>query len=97
MKKKKPNPYLIDDDNPELTEEFFANARPAIEVLEEQFGKAAVKKFLKARGRPRKAAPKIQMTFRFDPDIIETFRATGRGWQSRVNQVLREWVSSHNV
>jgi uncharacterized protein (DUF4415 family) len=41
------------------------------------------------RGRPRLDAPKLLVSLRLDPDVIERFRATGPGWQSRINDVLR--------
>jgi uncharacterized protein (DUF4415 family) len=47
------------------------------------------------RGRPagsRKAAPKKQTTIRFDADVLEGLRATGKGWQTRVNETMRKWL-----
>jgi len=44
----------------------------------------------RAVGRPRKAAPKEAVNIRLDPDVLAHFRATGRGWQSRINQALRK-------
>jgi uncharacterized protein (DUF4415 family) len=41
-------------------------------------------------GRPRSENPKKQVTLRLDPDVIEKFRATGKGWQSRINAELRK-------
>ena len=41
-------------------------------------------------GRPRSDNPKKQVTLRLDPDVIEKFRATGKGWQSRINAELRK-------
>ena len=29
-------------------------------------------------------------------DILDTFKATGKGWQTRVNEALREWLKTHN-
>lgn len=40
-------------------------------------------------GRPRKAAPKVSVKLRLDPDLLEALRATGDGWQTRVNESLR--------
>jgi len=34
----------------------------------------------------------VSTTIRLDPDVIEAFRAQGRGWQSRINAALREWL-----
>ncbi len=41
-------------------------------------------------GRPSKQDPKISVTLRLDRDVVESFRATGPGWQTRVNAALRE-------
>jgi len=53
---------------------------------------------LKRRGRPTgsvKADSKQAVKLRFDPDVLAALRATGRGWQTRVNDVMREWVKTH--
>ena len=52
-----------------------------------------VEKFAAAkaqRGRPHAASPKVSTTLRLDPDVLERFRADGRGWQSRMNAALRK-------
>ena len=52
------------------------------------------------RGRPTgsvKAAPKVQTAIRFDPDVLEGLRATGRGWQTRANNALREWLKTRSA
>jgi uncharacterized protein (DUF4415 family) len=41
-------------------------------------------------GRPPKAAPKVAVKLRLDPDLLEVLRATGPGWQTRANRILRE-------
>ena len=41
-------------------------------------------------GRPKKAAPKRAVNIRLDPDVLAHFRATGPGWQSRINAALRK-------
>jgi uncharacterized protein (DUF4415 family) len=41
-------------------------------------------------GRPPAENPKKQVTLRLDPDVLEKFRATGKGWQSRINAELRK-------
>jgi uncharacterized protein (DUF4415 family) len=79
----------IQDDNPEWTEADFACARPAQDVLPAEFMSA----YRKARGRPAgtiKPDAKQQITLRLDRDVIERFRATGPGWQSRINEALRK-------
>ena len=44
----------------------------------------------RARGRPRLAAAKRPVSLRLDSDVVERFRATGPGWQTRINEILRE-------
>ncbi|MCW2239279.1 BrnA antitoxin family protein [Azospirillum canadense] len=48
--------------------------------------------FAKARrgGRPKATAPKELTTLRLDPDVLAHFRATGPGWQTRINEALRK-------
>jgi uncharacterized protein (DUF4415 family) len=41
------------------------------------------------RGRPPGSGTKTQITLRLDTDIVEKFKATGDGWQTRINDVLR--------
>ena len=51
------------------------------------------------RGRPPgsvKADVKVPTTIRFDQDVLATLRASGRGWQTRVNDVIREWLRSNS-
>ena len=43
-------------------------------------------------GRPKKDAPKIAVNIRLDLEVLAYFRAAGRGWQSRINEVLRKVV-----
>ena len=49
------------------------------------------------RGRPAGSGTKEQVTIRFDRDVLAALRATGPGWQTRVNEAMREWVKSHGV
>ena len=44
------------------------------------------------RGRPLSASTKQQVATRFDREVLAALRATGPGWQTRVNDVMREWV-----
>jgi uncharacterized protein (DUF4415 family) len=51
---------------------------------------------LKRRGRPIGSSAKEQIAIRFDKDIVTAFRATGKGWQTRMNAALREWLQTHS-
>ena len=53
----------------------------------------AVEAQARKRGRPAGTATKKQVAIRFDRDVLAALRATGPGWQTRVNDVMREWVS----
>jgi uncharacterized protein (DUF4415 family) len=58
-------------------------------LSDEQFAEAVKRK----RGRPTGSFAEMrkeQVTMRLDPDVLAALRATGSGWQSRVNQILRE-------
>ena len=94
-KTKRVDPEMADEENPEWTDEMFAQARPAREVLPEIFGKAVAAEMLKPKGgRPKSAAPKVLLSVRYSPDVIEYFRATGEGWQARMDSALREWIDA---
>jgi len=55
----------------------------------------AVRQAAKRRGgRPRLDTPKVSTTIRIDADVMGAFRALGRGWQTRINAVLREAVAT---
>lgn len=47
------------------------------------------------RGRPPGSGSKTQVTLRLDVDIVEKFRASGEGWQTRINDALKSWVRTH--
>jgi uncharacterized protein (DUF4415 family) len=87
----KPNPELIDDDNPEWTENDFKRAVP-FSALPESLQST----LLGAKGRGKQQSPtKISTTVRFDSDVLEAFRSSGRGWQTRMNEALKEWLKEH--
>lgn len=91
---RKPDPELIDRDTPEWTPSDFSRAKPAPEVLREQFGAEAAALLLKPRrGRPPKPATKRPINIRLSPEVLAYFRATGAGWQTRLDQVLKKHVA----
>ena len=88
---KKPNPELIDADNPEWTAEDFNNAVRFSDLPEGlQF------KLRRVRG-PNRLPIKVQTAIRFDADVLAALRATGKGWQTRVNDAMREWVKQRSA
>ena len=89
MSENKPDidePWTDPDDAPEWTEDHFRYAQLSVggKVVREASGTWT------RPGRPPSENPKKQVTLRLDPDVLEKFRATGKGWQSRINAALRE-------
>jgi uncharacterized protein (DUF4415 family) len=78
-----------DPDNPEWTDEDFARARPASEMMPPELYKALVER--RVRG-PQKAPVKEAVSIRLDRDLVERLRASGPGWQARINETLRKAV-----
>jgi uncharacterized protein (DUF4415 family) len=78
--------WVDPDDAPEWKEEHFESAQISIGgvVIREATGT-----YMKP-GRPRSPTPKKQVTLRLDELVIKGFRATGPGWQSRINAELRK-------
>lgn len=57
--------------------------------------RAGVEAFRKERGRPAGSGTKEQVAIRFDKDVLAAFRAGGPGWQTRMNDALRDWLKTH--
>ena len=73
-------------DNPELTRADFAKARPFGEVFPDLA--ASIR-----RGRgPSKSPTKKLVSLRISPEVIDYFKSTGSGWQSRIDETLRAVV-----
>jgi uncharacterized protein (DUF4415 family) len=90
MSKKKVDPASRpDDDNPEWTRQEIRDARPALDAVAEVFGTKAADT-IRRRGRPAKPDRKVNQTLRLDPDVLAAYRHLGSGWQTRINEVLRE-------
>jgi uncharacterized protein (DUF4415 family) len=60
-------------------------------------GIPAIRAALAARRRgPQKRPTKVPTTIRFDPDVLAALKTTGKGWQTRVNDAMREWLKEHS-
>lgn len=78
----------------ELTVEDFAQAKPLKTANPALF--SALKTAQKnRRGRPVSDAPKQAVTIRLSPEILAFFKRGGKGWQTRINQTLLDYVSEH--
>ena len=88
MGRRKP---LIDADGEvrEMTTEDMAKFKPASKVLP-----PSLRKKLGVRG-PQKAPTKERITIRLSREVVERFRQSGDGWQTRVDAALREWLKHH--
>ena len=94
--------WIDPDDAPFLTKEMAEMGqltirgrviRPATGVLTKDGMKRVPPYVIPIPGRPpERDEPKKQVTLRLDADLLECFRATGAGWQSRINATLRKAV-----
>jgi uncharacterized protein (DUF4415 family) len=48
-------------------------------------------------GRPKAEVTKKRITIRLSPDVLEKFRASGAGWQTRIDSALRDWLRTHRL
>lgn len=67
--------------------------RPA---TEEELNAAIAADLARRRGRPI-GSTKTQIALRVDDDILAAFKAGGKGWQTRMNDALREWLQTHSA
>jgi uncharacterized protein (DUF4415 family) len=72
-----------------------ANGDPdAMPLTEDQMNQMVPLRVL--QGRPRLAKKKQLVSIRYSPEVLEFFRSSGAGWQSRMDAVLRDYVKSHS-
>ena len=72
-----------------MSDEELATLRPARDVLPKAFFDA-VDTLLHQRGRPPIDAPRKLISIRLDQYVIELYKASGKGWQTRINETLRK-------
>jgi len=72
-----------------------AKADPDAQPLTDEQLKA-MRPMRAVRGRPKSTRKKLLLSVRYSPEVVEYFKATGEGWQARMDQVLREYVSRHS-
>lgn len=89
---KKPEIYMpTDEEDAEINRGIAADPDTFVPTAE-QFAQ------MKRRGgRPRSESLKVSLTVRYDADIIEAFKSSGDGWQTRMNGALREWLQTHKA
>jgi uncharacterized protein (DUF4415 family) len=74
----------------ELTANDLKAFRPARQVLRE-----SLRRKVGVRG-PQKSPTKERITIRLSPNVVQSFRAIGEGWQTRVDVALQDWLKKHN-
>jgi uncharacterized protein (DUF4415 family) len=95
MSKRKTQPHTPDSDNPVWTAEDLAQARPAGDVLGQLFSPELVQSLLTPRGRPKADVTKVRVGIRLSPEVIAHFKASGDGWQTRIDAALRQFMAEH--
>ncbi|KRG87679.1 hypothetical protein ABB34_03560 [Stenotrophomonas daejeonensis] len=86
---KRPDPERTDTENPEWTSERVERAVPFSSLP------GSLQAKLRSPGRPKAEVVKERITIRLSPDVLASFRATGSGWQTRMDAALRDWLREH--
>lgn len=90
---------LLTDKNGEVRELHtadFKQFKSAVEVLPQELLTVLPKRRPGQRG-PGKHPGKEAVSIRLAPDILDVFRGTGPGWQTRINNALRDWLKEHEL
>lgn len=82
-----------DPHNPEWANEDFASALPARKFFApEVYAQLCA---MRQRG-PNDKPLKVPTTIRFDADVLAALKASGKGWQTRVNEAMRDWLRTQS-
>ncbi|QCK88456.1 BrnA antitoxin family protein [Phreatobacter aquaticus] len=73
--------WVDPDDAPEWTDEMF-------EAADLYHGETLIR-----RGRPKKPKPKVPVSIRLSPEVLDAFKADGAGWQTRIDEALKDWLA----
>jgi uncharacterized protein (DUF4415 family) len=93
-----PTSWIDPDDAPELTEDFFEHGEWKIgdQPVSAQEGATLLRKALSSDA-PEAENTQLTLTMRYDAEVIDAFKATGNGWQLRMNTALRDWLKTHSL
>lgn len=86
---RKPDPFLVDSDNPEWSDDDFARAKAASDVLPADVYDDLTKRRPGQRGKGRRPV-KVPVTIRLDPALLARLKAQGPGWQTRLSKLLEK-------
>lgn len=78
----------------ELTRKDIREMKPAGDVLPAELLAVLPKRKVGQRG-PQKAPTKIALTLRYSPEVVDYFKETGEGWQTRIDEALKDWIKKH--
>lgn len=85
--------HTADPENPGRGADFVARAQRGLEHVPRPMRTALLDEQARRRGRgPQRTPTKQLVSLRLDPDVVIAYRNTGRGWQGRINAVLRKTV-----
>ena len=87
--RKNRTPEKTDKSNPEWTEQNVSQAVPLAGLPA-----SLQTKLRRARG-PNKTPTKESITIRLSPEVLQSFRDSEEGWQSRIDLALKDWLKSH--
>jgi uncharacterized protein (DUF4415 family) len=68
--------------------------RAASEVLPSELLDTLSKRKVGQRGQ-QKAPTKISITVRYSPEVVSYFKGSGKGWQIRMDEALKQWIKKH--
>ncbi|QLB19131.1 BrnA antitoxin family protein [Mannheimia granulomatis] len=85
---------IIDNENPQWTQVDIDNSLTFQEMLAD-LQALVIQSQIKKRGRPLSQNKKVSVTIRYSSNVIDAFKATGKGWQSRMNKVLEDYIAQH--
>lgn len=85
-----PNSAVPDADNPATRPQDWDNA-----IVSRSLPDLREKLATRRRG-PNKRPVKEQVAVRYSPEVLAAFRATGAGWQTRMNAALADWLRTHS-
>lgn len=87
--------------DPEIAEFHEALLRSARQAAAGEYGRVHTpEEIVRRRGRPvgsKAAVRKTATTIRLDEDVLSAFKASGQGWQTRMNDALKDWLATHSL
>ncbi len=92
MPKLKPNTVLVTHLEEEKIQKGIRADPDAQPLTDAEWKK--VKPFVRI-GRPKAEVTKERITIRLSRDVVSTFRATGDGWQTRMDAALKQFIAEH--